>query len=395
MPGSIRDLAEFEFADLETAIAPLGIQPCHARQIYRWIHRRAVTDVAQMTDLSRRHRDSLANAFALSTPRVAKRYQSSDGTTKLLLELGDGRRIEAVYIPDSPAHTFCLSTQVGCAMQCAFCLTARMGLERHLTAGEIAGQVRVLASELGLVGQPVNVVLMGMGEPLHNYDATMQALRMIMCEHGAALSPRRITLSTVGILPALTRLAAEPIMPNLAISLHGTTDAQRSQMVPINRRYPLADLLAACRAFPLKRRNRITFEYVLIKDVNDSIADAHRLAHLLGGLRAKVNVIPLNAAPGIPFERPSASRIDRFGRLLADHHLSVDPEEPGARHQGCVRAARRGGDPAVARPAAREPARSRAICDTTRPVTRPSSADSTHTSTRQFLIAGSRSWTLR
>ena len=236
---------------------------------------------------------------------------------------------------------------------------------------------------------------MGMGEPLHNYDATMQALRMIMCEHGAALSPRRITLSTVGILPALTRLAAEPIMPNLAISLHGTTDAQRSQMVPINRRYPLADLLAACRAFPLKRRNRITFEYVLIKDVNDSIADAHRLARLLGGLRAKVNVIPLNAAPGIPFERPSASRIDRFGRLLADHHLSVDPEEPGARHQGCVRAARRGGDPAVARPAAREPARSRAICDTTRPVTRPSSADSTRTSTRQFLIAGSRSWTLR
>ena len=305
-----------------------------------------------MTDLSRRHRDSLAGAFALSTPRVAKRYQSSDGTTKLLLELGDGRRIEAVYIPDSPAHTFCLSTQVGCAMQCAFCLTARMGLERHLTAGEIAGQVRVLASELGLVGQPVNVVLMGMGEPLHNYDATMQALRMIMCEHGAALSPRRITLSTVGILPALTRLAAEPIMPNLAISLHGTTDAQRSQMVPINRRYPLADLLAACRAFPLKRRNRITFEYVLIKDVNDSIADAHRLARLPRRAARQGQRHPTQRSAGYSVRTP-VGQSDRSVRPSAGRSppQGVDPEEPGARHQGCVRAARRGGDPAVARPA--------------------------------------------
>ena len=316
-------MAEFELADLEAAVAPLRIKPYHARQLYRWIHRRGVTDVARMTDLSKRHREALTDAFTISTPRVAERSESSDGTTKFLLELGDHRRIEAVYIPDSPAHTFCLSTQVGCAMQCAFCLTARMGLERHLTAGEIAGQVRVLAAELGLLEQPVNIVLMGMGEPLHNYDATMQALRMITCEHGLGLSPRRITLSTVGILPALTRLVAEPVMPNLAISLHGTTEAQRSRIVPVNRRYPLAELLAACRAFPLKRRNRITFEYVLIKDVNDSTADAHRLAHLLDGLRAKVNVIPLNAAPGIPFERPSASRIDRFGRLLAGHHLTV------------------------------------------------------------------------
>jgi 23S rRNA (adenine2503-C2)-methyltransferase len=162
-----------------------------------------------------------------------------------------------------------------------------------------------------------------MGEPLHNYEATMHALRIMTSAHGAALSPRRITLSTVGILPALTRLASEPIMPNLAISLHGTTEEQRSSLLPVNRRYPLAELLATCRAFPLKRRSRITFEYVLIRNFNDSPADARRLAKLLTGLRAKVNVIPLSSAPGIPYERPSSGQIDRFGRLLAEQRVTV------------------------------------------------------------------------
>ncbi|MBU23526.1 MAG: 23S rRNA (adenine(2503)-C(2))-methyltransferase RlmN [Acidobacteria bacterium] len=321
--GATRDLAELELSELEGALTPSGIEPYRAKQIYRWIHRRAVLDWAQMTDLAKRHRTALAEAFHLSTPNIAARDRSSDGTEKFLFELADGRRIEAVYIPKSPADTFCVSTQVGCAMQCSFCLTAKMGLERNLTAGEIVGQVRLLRSELGLLEQPINIVLMGMGEPLHNYDATMRALRILTCPDGAAVSPRRVTLSTVGIVPALARLADEPVMPNLAISLHGTTDEQRTSLVPVNRRYPLAELLAACRAFPLKRRNRITFEYVLIRGVNDSVADARRLAGLLTGLRAKVNVIPLNAAPGIPHERPTAAQIDRFGKALADCHVTV------------------------------------------------------------------------
>jgi 23S rRNA (adenine2503-C2)-methyltransferase len=228
-----------------------------------------------------------------------------------------------VFIPDTPAMTFCISTQVGCAMACGFCLTGKMGLVRHLTAGEIAGQVRVLAAATGLLTHPFNIVLMGMGEPLHNYDNTMRALRMLNDEHGFNISPRRITLSTVGIVPALERLAHEPLMPNLAVSLHATTDEQRTALVPPNRKYPLADILDACRRFPLKRRSRITFEYVLLDEVNDTPEDARRLVRLLSGLRAKVNLIPLNPAPGIPFERPSDERVNRFAQLLADRHLTV------------------------------------------------------------------------
>ena len=317
------DLADLELTDLEATLDTLDIERFRARQIYRWIHRRAVDEFDRMTDLSKGLRAELTRRFVVSTPQVVERTSSRDGTVKLLLALSDGRLIESVFIPDTPAQTFCLSTQVGCAMQCAFCLTGKMGLLRNLTAGEIVGQVRVLARELALVERPVNVVFMGMGEPLHNYDQTMRAVRMLACRHGTAVAPRRITVSTVGVLPALSRLGTEPVMPNLAVSLHGTTDAQRSRLAPINRTYGLEDLIAACRDFPLKRRHRITFEYVLIKDVNDSPEDALRLVKLLAGLRAKVNVIPLNDAPGIPFERPAAERIDRFGRALADHDLIV------------------------------------------------------------------------
>jgi 23S rRNA (adenine2503-C2)-methyltransferase len=219
--------------------------------------------------------------------------------------------------------TFCVSTQVGCAMACAFCMTGRMGLARNLTAGEIVGQVRVLAGALDMRNTRFNIVLMGMGEPLHNYDETMKALRMLADEHGFAMSPRRITLSTVGILPALEKLAREPVMPNLAISLHAPTDLQRGELVPINRKYGVSDIIAACRRFPLKRRSRITFEYVLLAGINDHPDDARRLARLLTGVRSKVNLIPLNAAAGIPFNRPSEEAIDRFAGILADHHLTV------------------------------------------------------------------------
>lgn len=321
--SALPDLAELELAELETALAAHGAPRFHAGQIYRWIYKVGVTDASLMTDLSKGLRATLASAFRLSTPRIVRDDLSSDGTRKLLLELADRSRVEAVYIPDTPAQTFCISTQVGCAMACGFCLTGKMGLVRHLTAGEIVGQVRVLAHATGLADMAFNIVLMGMGEPLHNYDNTMKALRMLHAEPGFALSPRRITLSTVGIVPAMDRLAKEDLMPNLAVSLHATTDEQRTALVPPNRKYPLAEILAACRRFPLKQRSRITFEYVLLDQVNDTPEDARRLVRLLSGLRAKVNLIPLNAAPGIAFDRPSDARVDAFARILAERDVSV------------------------------------------------------------------------
>ncbi len=308
---------------LEAALEQRGHQRFRARQIFQWLYRRGVTDIAAMTDLPRNLRAGLAAEFALTTPALVHRETSIDGTEKFLLRLGDDRTIESVFIPDTPAMTFCISTQVGCAMACGFCLTGKMGLLRNLTAGEIVGQVRVLADALAMRDARFNIVLMGMGEPLHNYDETMKALRILADEHGFALSPRRITLSTVGLLPALEKLAREPVMPNLAISLHAPTDAQRGELVPINRKYGIGDIIAACKRFPLNRRSRITFEYVLLAGVNDRPEDARRLAKLLAGVKSKVNLIPLNAAPGIPFERPSDEAIDRFARILSERGLIV------------------------------------------------------------------------
>ena len=317
------DLAELELSELEAVLHARGVEPFHARQIFRWLYKRGVTDPDRMTDIGRTLRDALRSDFTITTPRVAGDERSTDGTRKLLLELSDRRRVEAVFIPDTPSMTFCISTQVGCAMSCGFCLTGKMGLVRHLTAGEIVGQVRVLAAATGLLEHPFNIVLMGMGEPLHNYENTMKALRILHSEHGFAMSPRRITLSTVGIVPALERLAREPLMPNLAVSLHATTDQQRTALVPPNSKYPLAAVLEACRKFPLKKRSRITFEYVLLDRVNDTPDDARRLVTLLAGIKAKVNLIPLNPAPGIPYQRPSDVRVDRFAQILADRHVTV------------------------------------------------------------------------
>jgi 23S rRNA (adenine2503-C2)-methyltransferase len=317
------DLANLDRPALEAALEERGQQRFRARQIFRWIYLRGVTDVAAMTDLSRQLRETLTAEFALTTPELVTRERSIDGTEKFLLRLSDGRQIESVFIPDTPSMTFCISTQVGCAMACAFCLTGKMGLARNLTAGEIAGQVRVLVDALGMRGKRFNIVLMGMGEPLHNYDETMRALRILNDEHGMALPPRRVTLSTVGLLPALERLAREPLMPNLAISLHAPTDDLRGELVPLNRKYGVKEIIEACERFPLARRRRITFEYVLLAGVNDSPEAARRLAKLLSGVKSKVNLIPLNAAPGIPFERPSDTAIDAFARILAEHHLVV------------------------------------------------------------------------
>ncbi len=317
------DIAGLELDELERTLEDLGRPRFHARQIFQWIHKRGVTDFAQMSDLGRDLRAQLAETCDIQTPAVVRKEVSEDGTTKFLLRLADGKQIESVFIPDTPSMTFCLSTQVGCAMKCAFCLTGKMGIDRSLTAGEIAGQVRVLARELGMLESRFNIVLMGMGEPLHNYDATMTALRILADEHGFAMPGRRMTLSTVGVLPALERLATEPLMPNLAISLHSTTEDQRDLLVPINRKYGLKELLDACRRFPLKRRERITFEYVLLQGVNDTPEDARRLVRLLNGIKGKVNLLPLNEAAGIPFQRPTDDRVNKFARILAEHGVTV------------------------------------------------------------------------
>ncbi len=317
------DLANLELAAIEQAFEDAGLPRFRARQVFHWIYRKDVTDFQSMTDLPRQLRTRLAESFRISTPQLVHEARSIDGTRKFLFELSDGRRIESVYIPDTPKQTFCISSQVGCAMDCDFCLTGKMGFVRNLTPAEITGQVRVLASATGLLDKPFNIVLMGMGEPLHNYDAVMASMRTLAEEQGLAVSPRRVTLSTVGVLPAMQRLAAEPVMPNLAVSLHATTNATRDKIAPINRKYPLEDLLEACRQFPLKRRNRITFEYVLLAGVNDTPEDARRLVKLLGDIKAKVNLLPLNAAPGIPYERPSDGRVNAFAQILADHHITV------------------------------------------------------------------------
>jgi 23S rRNA (adenine2503-C2)-methyltransferase len=316
-------VAELERPALEAALAERGHPRFRARQIFHWIYQRGVTDLDAMTDLPRELRADLASALVLATPTLVARERSADGTEKFLIRLADGRQIESVFIPDTPAMTFCVSTQVGCAMACAFCLTGKMGLARNLTAGEIVGQVRVLVSALDMHQTPFNIVLMGMGEPLHNYDETMKALRILADEQGLAVHPRRVTLSTVGLLPALERLAREPIMPNLAVSLHAPTDAQRGALVPLNAKYGVQEIIDACKRFPVRKRSRITFEYVLLAGVNDAPQDARRLAKLLAGMKAKVNLIPLNAAAGIPFDRPSDEAIDRFARILAERHVIV------------------------------------------------------------------------
>jgi 23S rRNA (adenine2503-C2)-methyltransferase len=320
---TLTDVAELDLHELEQTLLERGSPKFHARQIFQWIYRRGVADFAAMTDLPRELRSELARDFHIGTPEIQRRERSLDGTTKFLLRLADGKLIESVCIPDSPGDTFCVSTQVGCAMNCAFCLTGKMGIDRNLSAGEITGQVRVLARELNLLDRRFNIVLMGMGEPLHNYDATMKALRILADENGLAVSPRRVTLSTVGVLPALERLATEPFMPNLAISLHSTTEEQRDRLMPINRKYGIEELLDACRRFPIKRRQRITFEYVMLENVNDSPEDARRLAKLLSGIRAKVNLLPLNEAAGIPFKRPSDETVNAFARVLADKGVTV------------------------------------------------------------------------
>src|SRR5262245_35022672 len=317
------NIAEFERAELEAALDSLGLPKYHGQQIFQWIYQRGVTDFNAMTDLSRPLRARLSTLLAADTPVVEERQTSVDGTTTFKLRLSDGRHIEAVFIPDTPKQTFCVSTQVGCAMGCAFCLTGKMGLIRHLTASEIAGQVRLLARSLHLLDKSFNIVLMGMGEPLQNYDNTMKAMRMLNEREGLDMHPKRVTLSTVGLVPQMDRLAREELMPNLAVSLHASSEEVRASIVPPSKKYTMQDVIDACKRFPLSKRRRIMFEYVMLAGINDAEEDARRLVKVLSGVKAKVNLLPLNAAPGIPFERPSDERVNKFAKILAEKGLMV------------------------------------------------------------------------
>jgi len=238
------------------------------------------------------------------------------------LRLSDGELAETVYIPEENRDTICISSQIGCALACTFCLTGQLGLTRHLSAGEIVSQVLVARRE-NIASQGFNIVLMGMGEPLHNYDNVMKAIRILHDQDGLNMSMARITLSTAGLLPEIERLAGEPMIPNLAISLTGATNEKRNQLMPVNRRYPIEQLIDAVRRFPLKHRQRVTFEYVLLRGVTDAPADALQLVKLLKGIRAKVNLIPFNEAEELSYRRPSDAAIARFQQALVDHHISA------------------------------------------------------------------------
>jgi 23S rRNA (adenine2503-C2)-methyltransferase len=291
-------------------------------QILAWIYRRGVDDFATMSNLPHDLRAALAHHFTIPRMAPALVTHSGDGTRKLLFHLqGLGARvpvaIESVLIPDPPRLTLCISSQAGCGMGCAFCATARLGLRRNLSAEEIAGQVVASQEQLAPGERISNIVFMGMGEPLANYDAVVQAIEILTAEWGLGFSPRRITVSTVGLVPAMQRLVSETAV-NLAVSVSATTEAQRAKLLPINRRYSLQALMAMCRALPIPQRRRITFEYVLLASVNDSLDDAGRLVRLLHGIRSKVNLIPFNPFPGADFTRSSEATMRCFQeRLLA------------------------------------------------------------------------------
>jgi len=306
-------------------LAGLLNPPFRATQIYKSVYQRWFDDFELMTDLPKSFRPMLSETWDIKLPRVHRRFDSVDGTRRYLINLADGELAETVFIPEDHRNTICISSQIGCALACTFCLTGQLGLTRHLSAGEIVTQALVAQRDnLSWESRDsFNIVLMGMGEPLHNYDNVMKALRILHDEHGLNMSMSRITLSTAGLLPAIERLGEEAMIPNLAISLTGASNEKRDRLMPINRKYPIERLLAAVRRFPLKHRQRVTFEYVLLRGVTDATEDALHLVKLLKGIRAKVNLIPLNEADELGYKRPSDVAIERFRQILIDHDISA------------------------------------------------------------------------
>jgi 23S rRNA (adenine2503-C2)-methyltransferase len=303
---------------LAEVVGRYGAPAFHGKQIFRWLHGRRVWDPEQWTDLPRGLRRGLADDCAVEPGRLGPRTSAADGTVKYRTDLAGGGSVESVYMEQAGRVTLCISSQVGCALDCRFCLTGKMGFERHLDAGEILGQVALIERDRELAGRPFNVVFMGMGEPLHNYAGVLAAFRVLCDPEGFGLSRRRVTISTAGLVPGIERLAREPRRPRLAVSLNATTDAVRDRIMPVNRKYPLGRLLEACRTFARAAGDRFTFEYVLLEGINDGLDDAERLAALTRGLPVKVNLIPFNAVEGwLEFRPPADGRIHALrDRLL-------------------------------------------------------------------------------
>ncbi len=322
------DLRALPLPALEALLASLRAKPFRARQLFRWLHYRGAASLEEMTDLPKDLRAELARRTTLLTLSLAEERRSQDGTIKWKWRTWDGHFVESVYMPEEDRKTLCVSSQVGCAVGCTFCLTGTMGLARNLGPGEIADQVHRANRRLVELGERpaprplTNLVFMGMGEPLANYKSLKAALDLLLSPDGPDFSHRHVTVSTSGLVPVLRKLAAETEV-KLAVSLNATTDAQRDLIMPINRRWPIAELLAACREVPLPRGKLITFEYVLLAGVNDADEDAERLAKLLRGIPSKVNLIPYNVNPGLAFRAPSSARVETFRALLIQRGVTV------------------------------------------------------------------------
>lgn len=300
--------------ELEAFAQSLGSKPFHGRNIFKWLHKHGVTDINLMTDVPKSLREQLQQLARVGLPRMVAEQPSSDGTIKWVLELEDGQRIETVYIPDDGRATICVSSQVGCALNCSFCSTARQGFNRNLAVSEIIGQVWFAARAINRI--PSNVVMMGMGEPLANFDAVVKAMDIMMDDLAYMISKWRVTISTSGIVPNLKRLK-EVSDVSLAVSLHAPTNALRDQLVPINQKYPLEELIPACREFIAgDKRRKITWEYVMLRGVNDTDAHAKALIRLLEGTPSKVNLIPFNPFPGSGYEVSLPERVDAFRMRL-------------------------------------------------------------------------------
>ena len=317
------DLRNLSIKELEDFALALGLQRYRGRQLFHWVYGKSVDSLDMMTDLSRESRELLSEKAYISKLCEVRRQCSSDGTEKFLFELEDGHRVESVLIPEEDRLTLCISTQVGCGMGCAFCLTGKGGLARNLKTSEIVNQALSVQKGLPAGKNLTNIVIMGMGEPLSNYNNVVKAIEILNNPLGPAIGARRITLSTAGLVPGIKKLGEGNLNINLAISLNASTDEQRNLIMPINKKYPLKNLLEACREFPLRKGRMLSFEYVLLDGVNNSPEDAGRVAKLLKGIRCKINLIPFNEFPGAQYKRPSEESVLRFQEILTEHNYSV------------------------------------------------------------------------
>jgi len=316
------NLKDMSLTEIEDFIASLGKEKYRAKQIVKWLHQHGATTFGEMTSLAGDFRTRLSEIARIGQPEIVKIQTSQDGTKKILFKLEDGLFIESVLIPGKNHWTLCVSTQAGCRMACSFCLTGKHGFRRNLLPSEITGQITMLRFNTPEGKDIKNIVMMGMGEPLDNYENTLKALGIITSELGPVFSQRRVTISTCGLTPMIRRLGKD-ICVNLAVSLNAPDNETRSLLMPVNRKYPLEGLLKACRDYPMPRRRRLTFEYVLMEGVNTSADDAERLSRLLRGIRCKLNLIPLNEFPGSPFKTPSEEDVNTFREILIKHHYTA------------------------------------------------------------------------